>query len=65
MFSDDDGKTWTDPVIIARITDKSKVQRLAYPRFFEPKPGEIWITTTYSGFAGYLAVKLFEKDFVK
>jgi hypothetical protein len=52
-------------VIIARITDKSKVQRLAYPRFFEPKPGEIWITTTYSGFAGYLAVKLFEKDFVK
>ncbi|HBE42164.1 MAG TPA: exo-alpha-sialidase [Bacteroidales bacterium] len=64
MFSDDDGKTWTDPVVIARVTDKSQVKRLAYPRFFEPNPGEIWITTTYSGFAGYLAVKLSEKDFV-
>jgi sialidase-1 len=64
MFSDDDGKTWTDPVVIARITDQSKVKRLSYPRFFEPTPGEIWITTTYSGFAGYLAVKFLEKDFV-
>jgi len=63
MFSDDDGKTWTDPVVIARINDQSIVKRLAYPRFFEPKPGEIWVTTTYGGFAGYLAVKLFEKDF--
>ncbi len=63
MFSDDDGKTWSRPVVIARITDKSKTKTLAYPRFFEAQPGEIWITTTYAGFAGYLAVKLFEKDF--
>ncbi len=63
MFSEDDGKTWNDPVVIAGVTEKSKVKNLAYPRFFEPLPGEIWITTTYGGFAGYLAVKLFEKDF--
>ena len=63
MFSEDDGKTWSNPVVIARITEKSIVKRLAYPRVFEPTPGEIWITTTYGGFAGYLAVKLFEKDF--
>ncbi len=64
MLSDDDGKTWSDPVVIARITDQSTVKRLSYPRFFEPEPGEIWITTTYSGFAGYLAVKFYEKDFI-
>jgi hypothetical protein len=51
-------------VVIAGITPESKVKRLAYPRVFEARPGEIWITTTYSGFAGYLSVKLFEKDFI-
>lgn len=64
MFSDDDGKTWSSPVVIARITSESKVKNLAYPRVFEAKPGEIWITTTYSGFAGYLSIKLYEKDFI-
>ncbi len=64
MFSEDDGKTWGEPVVIARITEKSKVKNLAYPRLFEANPGEIWITTTYSGFAGYLSVRLYEKDFI-
>jgi Neuraminidase (sialidase) len=64
MFSDDDGKTWSSPVVIARITSESKVKNLAYPRVFEARPGEIWITTTYSGFAGYLSIKLYEKDFI-
>jgi len=63
MFSDDDGNTWSDPVVVARITPESKVKRLAYPRVFEAAPGEIWITTTYSGFGGYLSIKLYEKDF--
>ncbi len=65
MFSGDDGKTWSTPVVIAGITDKSKTKTLSYPRVFEAKPGEIWITTTYAGFAGYLSIKLFEKDFVQ
>jgi sialidase-1 len=64
MFSDDDGKTWSDPVVIAKVTEKSPTRTLAYPRFFEASPGEIWITTTYSDFAGYLGIRLFEKDFV-
>ncbi len=63
MFSDDDGNTWSSPVVVARITPESKVKRLAYPRIFEAYPGEIWITTTYSGFGGYLSIKLYEKDF--
>ncbi|MEX2569321.1 MAG: sialidase family protein [Cyclobacteriaceae bacterium] len=64
MFSDDDGQNWSNPVVIARITEDSKVKRLAYPRVFEASPGEIWITTTYSGFGGYLSMRLFEKDFI-
>lgn len=64
MFSDDDGKTWNKPVVIARITQESKVKQLAYPRVFEANPGEIWITTTYSSFGGYLSIKLYEKDFL-
>ncbi len=64
MFSDDDGKNWSKPVVIARITEHSKVKNIAYPRVFEAKPGEIWITTTYPGFAGYLSIKLYEKDFL-
>lgn len=65
MLSDDDGKTWTKPVVIARVTDKSKIKNLAYPRVFEAAPGEIWITTTYAGFGGELSMKLHEKDFLQ
>lgn len=64
MLSDDDGKTWTKPLVIAKVTDKSKIKNLAYPRVFEARPGEIWITTTYAGFGGELSMKLHEKDFL-
>ncbi|MEX2233899.1 MAG: sialidase family protein [Cyclobacteriaceae bacterium] len=64
MFSDDDGKTWSKPVVIARITENSKGKNLSYPRVFEARPGEIWVTTSYAPFAGYLSVKLHEKDFL-
>lgn len=55
MFSDDDGKTWTTPVVLARLAKGS----LAYPYLFESRPGELWITTMQGG----LRAKLFEKDF--
>jgi len=56
MFSDDEGKTWTDPVVIARIKKGS----LAYPYLFEVQPGELWITTMQGG----LRARLLEEDFV-
>ena len=56
MFSDDDGRKWSDPVVIARIARGS----LAYPYLFEAEPGELWITTMQGG----LRVKLKEQDFV-
>lgn len=56
MFSDDDGRTWTKPVVVAR----SKKGWIAYPYLFEARPGELWITTMQGG----LRVKLAEKDFL-
>lgn len=64
MLSEDDGATWTQPVVIARVTEDSEGKCLSYPRVFEARPGEIWVTTTYAGFGGYLSVRLFERDFV-
>ncbi len=64
IFSDDDGESWSEPVVIAKATEKSEVKRVSYPRVFEAHPGEIWITTTYSGFAGEVALKFYEKDFL-
>ena len=54
-FSDDEGKTWTDPVVIAR---KPK-SRLEYPCIFEAKPGTLWIL------AGPARLVIKEKDFVQ
>lgn len=57
MFSNDDGKSWSTPTVIAKASDNSKW--LAYPNIFEAKPGELWIKTLY----GNVSVKLNEKDF--
>jgi len=43
-FSDDDGKTWTRPLVIARQKDG----QLSYPYSFEPRAGDLWIM---AGFA--------------
>ncbi len=44
-FSDDDGKTWTTPVVIARQPGAS----LAYPYIYEREPGLLWLTTMQGG----------------
>ena len=45
-LSDDDGKTWSKPVVVARGDRK---QWIAYPYAFEAKPGEVWVTTMQGG----------------
>ena len=55
-FSDDDGQTWSTPVVLARQPGKS----LAYPYIFEPTPGHLWITTMHGG----VRIQLDEADFV-
>jgi hypothetical protein len=65
-FSDDDGKTWTKPVVIGTVppgtAGKYARGELSYPYVFERRPGEIWLTAwRFGGFR----VRLWEKDFVK
>lgn len=56
-FSEDECKTWSPPVVIARKLGGRS--RLAYPYLFEASPGELWLTTMQ----GELGVKLREADF--
>ncbi|NUQ63294.1 MAG: exo-alpha-sialidase [Pirellulales bacterium] len=55
-LSGDDGRTWTDPVVIARKPGGN----VSYPYLFEPKPGVLWVFAVADG----LQVSLQEKDFV-
>lgn len=59
MFSSDDGRTWSKPVVIARLPEGVKGS-VTYARIFEAKPGEIWITAG----SNPLKIKLHEKDFL-
>lgn len=49
-FSEDDGKTWTDPLVILR----NPGSRVAYPRVFERALGEIWFSVGQGNFRGSL-----------
>ena len=58
MFSEDDGKSWTKAVVIAK--NKTERGRVSYPYIFEAWPGELWITV----WQGNLRIKLHEEDFL-
>ena len=63
-FSEDDGLTWTEPVVVAydpmREGDKEPQHRLSYPHVYEHVPGELWVTTMQ----GPLRIELAEDDFL-
>ncbi len=46
-FSSDDGTAWTKPVVVA--ASYGPRNRVSYPYLFEPRPGELWITTMQGG----------------
>jgi hypothetical protein len=62
-FSEDDGRSWTDPVVVAydpmQPGHKEPQHRLSYAYVYERVPGELWVTT----FQGPVRVKLLEDDF--
>lgn len=67
MFSNNDGESWSEPVVIAKTTEKmggldvvGGGDDISYPYLFEARPGELWITP----WRGELRIKLHEKDFV-
>lgn len=55
-FSNDDGKTWTEPEVILRIKGGGP----SYPYLYEPEPGELWVLTR---FRDRVFMKLEEPDF--
>ena len=64
-FSQDDGQSWTQPVVIARQPGG----QLAYPYVHEREPGLLWVFTRYTWYkdgkpAPPLGVALREADFV-
>ncbi|WP_339923742.1 sialidase family protein [uncultured Cyclobacterium sp.] len=63
-FSEDHGKTWSSPIVIAKIDSSIKMdpplKRISYPYVFERNPGELWVTTMQGG----LRVKFNEEDFI-
>ena len=63
-FTEDDGATWTEPVVVAydpmQPGDKEPAHRLSYPYVYEHIPGELWVTT----FQGPLRIRLHEDDFL-
>jgi len=61
MYSDDDGKTWSSPFVIAKnITPAVRwwVDGISYPHLFEPSKGVIWIITDQGG----LRIAIKEED---
>jgi len=62
-FSEDEGQTWTEPVVVARNRtpdgEEPVPYRISYPHVYEHNAGEIWITTGQ----GMLRMKLYERDF--
>ena len=57
-FSEDDAKTWTKPVVIAR--DDSPM--MTYPYIFECQPGLLWIGTHKNTSLEKLYISALEKD---
>ncbi|GAA5221509.1 sialidase family protein [Membranihabitans marinus] len=63
-FSEDEGKTWTEPQVIAKSyahqNEDSGKTWLSYPYCFELSPGVLWLTTMQGG----LRMQLNEKDLI-
>ncbi len=56
-LSEDEGKTWTIPVVLAHQEGAS----LAYPYLFEQAPGRLWLTTMQGG----IRIALNESDLLQ
>ena len=63
-FSENDGLTWTTPQLLVRnrkVDGERESRRwISYPYIFEPKPGQIWVSTMQ----GNVRVELNELDFI-
>lgn len=58
-FSENDGLSWSQPVVLARAGEAMPRRDISYPYLFEPRPGELWITSMRGG----LRTRIQENDF--
>ncbi len=58
-FSEDDGQNWSESIVFARAKETMRRRDISYPYLFEPRPGELWITSM----RGELRTRLHEDDF--
>lgn len=58
-FLKNDGRTWTDPIPLAR----DEGQQLSYPHVFERRPGELWVMNRWPPGRPPLCLRLREADF--
>lgn len=66
VFSEDDAKTWTAPLVIAR----QKSGQLSYPYVLERRPGELWVIAGFAFQTGWqaplpLRLKVREEELVR
>ncbi|MCX7887457.1 MAG: exo-alpha-sialidase, partial [Verrucomicrobiae bacterium] len=63
-FSEDDGRTWTGPVVVAydpkQTAGEAATRGVTHAYVYERIPGELWVTTVH----GALRMKLREDDFL-
>lgn len=65
-FSEDDGVSWTKPVVLAR----QEGGQLSYPYLFERRPGELWVIAGFAFKSGWkepvpLRLKVMEERFLQ
>jgi sialidase-1 len=61
-FSEDDGESWSDPVVLMRHPAEDSTGWISYPEALEYEPGLIWVTTMQGGPGARAAFH--EADFV-
>ena len=63
-FSEDDARTWTEPVIVARLTHPGQTGAACYPYIFEVQTGKFWLIASHSRPNPPVWISLKEENFV-
>jgi len=60
-FSSDEGKSWSEPVVLVKSKEDGWPGQISYPYAFERRPGEIWVGFRFSG-PGPVCLRFNEDD---
>ena len=60
-LSSDEGKSWSEPVVLVKSQEDGWPGQISYPYAFERRPGEIWVGFRFSG-PGPVCLRFNEDD---